>query len=157
MALWIMRHGEALGGDIDELRELSEEGQRQCVQAGDWLAGRIRQPGGLRIISSPYQRARHTAAIVADSCAAEVAESDLLRPDGDVELILEWLTATEEAEDRLIVSHMPLVGRLVGRLLEGDVHASHPFTTAEVIGLDAEVWAAGCAMHYAGFYPTAQG
>lgn len=113
---------------------------------GRWLAARddldLRR---LRLLTSPYVRARQTAAWIAEPLDLEIEPLSLITPDDPPGGVVEWLL--REAGDRplMLVSHMPLVGRLAGLLVEGHVDRGFGFPTAGLAELDADVLAAGCA------------
>lgn len=156
-SLWIMRHGQAAAGRPDEERELTAQGREEAALMADWLARSLSasQAGGLRIAASPYRRAQQTASIVAEHLGKPVETLALITPNDSVEVVIDWLQAdqagtyekAEEAEQTswLLVSHMPLVGSLTGRLVEGDPRSQLPMPTAAIVTLQADVWAAGCA------------
>jgi phosphohistidine phosphatase SixA len=142
--LAIVRHGEAGPGTPDAERRLTQLGEREAKSAGHWLAARP-ELDGARAWTSPYHRARQTAAAVNDAMCCELETVDGITPDDDVDLLIEKLTALDVSRPLIIVSHMPLVGLLTGRLVEGAASGGLAFPTAGVALLEAEVWAAGCA------------
>ena len=125
--LVLLRHGRACafqGGITDEERHLTDDGIRTFTLAAQGLAQRLSPP--VVIISSPYLRARQTARILRE----ELAEVDLdsCLEESDSRLVPEGreLEAAEmaliKASDMgsgtlLLVSHMPMVGRLAGHFL----------------------------------------
>ncbi|MBZ9560186.1 MULTISPECIES: phosphohistidine phosphatase SixA [unclassified Modicisalibacter] len=145
--IWIMRHGEAAPGRPDHLRELTEHGRDEARRMAGWLAGSLSeaQRRALRIVASPYRRAQQTAGIVAESLGKDVETLASITPDDPVAPVIDWLQVEAAATPTLLVSHMPLVGELTGRLVEGDRRSSLPMPTAAIAALEAEVWAAGCA------------
>lgn len=150
-SLWIMRHGQAAIGRPDAQRELTAQGREEAALMADWLARSLSssQAVDLRIAASPYLRAQQTATIVAERLGKRVETLALITPDDAVEAVIDWLQAeqAEKAERTswLLVSHMPLVGSLTGRLVEGDPRSQLPMPTAAIAALEADVWAAGCA------------
>ncbi|MDI5934842.1 phosphohistidine phosphatase SixA [Halomonas kalidii] len=144
--LLIMRHGEAAPGHPDPQRVLTERGRREAARMGDWLAGRGDLAlARLRLLVSPYARARQTAERVAASLGCEVEILPILTPDDSPAVVVDWLLEHEGDGPLLLVSHMPLVGALTGLLVEGRADRGHGFPTAGLAELTAEVWAAGCA------------
>jgi len=145
--LWIMRHGQAAPGSPDAARELTAAGRAEAARMADWLAGSLdeSQRRALRLVASPYRRARQTAAIVAERLGVAVETLEFITPDDPVEPVIDWLQQAADETPVLLVSHMPLVGALTGRLVEGDRRSSLPMPTAAIVALEAEVWAAGCA------------
>ncbi|MGO2133517.1 MAG: SixA phosphatase family protein, partial [Halomonas sp.] len=70
--LLIMRHGEAGSGAVDHKRELTQRGQQEVSRMGAWLttqlgASTVATPVSPRLLASPYRRAQHSAALVADA------------------------------------------------------------------------------------------
>lgn len=145
--IWIMRHGQAAAGRPDHRRELTEHGRDEARRMAGWLAEALSdaQRQALRIVASPYRRAQQTAEIVAESLGRPVETLVSITPDDPVEPVIDWLQSEAAETPTLLVSHMPLVGELTGRLVEGDRRSSLPMPTAAIAGLEAEVWAAGCA------------
>ena len=147
LPLWIMRHGQAAPGHPDPQRALTEAGRREVARMAMWLAETLdeAQLARLQITASPYRRAQQTAAIVAEQLGKPVQELDLITPDDPVEPVIDWLQKHAMDSPWLLVSHMPLVGELTGRLVDGDARSNLPMPTAAIAGLESEVWAAGCA------------
>ncbi|RXE48906.1 phosphohistidine phosphatase SixA [Chromohalobacter israelensis] len=145
--LYIMRHGEAAPGTPDSERSLTEHGEQEARAMGAWLSEVLTDDvrHALRIVASPYRRAQQTARLVAAPLGLSVDTLPIITPDEPLEPVIDWLQQQVPETPCLLVSHMPLVGALVGRLVEGDVRASQPMPTASVAALEAEVWAAGCA------------
>ncbi|WP_227368742.1 phosphohistidine phosphatase SixA [Halomonas sp. M20] len=144
--LWIMRHGEAAQGTPDSRRELTQRGRDEVSSMAKWLAASLdTSRDRLRILASPYVRAQQTAAIVAEQLGTQVESLAMITPDDPVQPVIEWLQEDAQQGPLLLISHMPLVGRLSGRLVEGDLRSSLRMQTAAIAALQAEVWAAGCA------------
>ncbi|SHF42485.1 phosphohistidine phosphatase, SixA [Modicisalibacter ilicicola DSM 19980] len=145
--LWIMRHGQAGQGHPDPRRELTGHGRAEVARMAEWLAESLdaAQRSRLHIVASPYTRAQQTAEIVAERLGGEVATLSLITPDDPVEPVIDWLQDGAHETPQLLVSHMPLVGALSARLIEGDPRSSLPMPTAAIAVLQAEVWAPGCA------------
>ncbi|SFI07417.1 phosphohistidine phosphatase SixA [Modicisalibacter xianhensis] len=154
--LWIMRHGQAAPGHPDSQRALTEAGRQEVARMTAWLAETLDGAllARLQIAASPYVRAQQTATIVADHLGKSVETLNLITPDDPVEPVLDWLQANAMASPWLLISHMPLVGELTGRLVEGDPRSSFPMPTAAIAALEAEVWAAGCARLHAFRHPA---
>lgn len=142
--LLIMRHGEAGPGHPDVERELTGHGQQEVRRMAAWLADRDAL-AGLRLLASPYRRARQSAAALAEALEAEVETLPLITPDDPPQAVADWLLEQSPGRPLLLVSHMPLVGALTGLLVEGRADRGFAFPTAGVAELEAEVWAAGCA------------
>lgn len=133
MTLYVAQHGEALPKDVDPDRPLSEQGRTDVQRVGATLAR-----AGLavpHVLHSGKTRARQSAELLAERLAAPGStpvEREGLKatdPAGDLAA-----TVASWGEDALIVSHLPLVGRLVARLVAGDeereVVAFQPGTVA---------------------------
>ncbi|WP_251976631.1 phosphohistidine phosphatase SixA [Salinicola avicenniae] len=142
--LAIVRHGEAAAGAPDAERRLTRRGEVEAASAGQWLARRP-ELATARLWASPFTRARQTAEAIA--CATRLTQetADGITPDDDLEALVERLTAHETTRPLILVSHMPLVGGLAGRLVDGSPGAGLAFPTAGIALLEADVWAAGCA------------
>ena len=139
MKLYLLRHAEAHpvgvgAGDNDEDRPLTARGETQARAAAAEL--HRRRVALDAIVTSPYRRARATAAIVAgEGAAAPPVESDpRLAPGSDPEPVLDLLAAHPAAVRLLLVSHMPLIGVLLARLA-GDAAPDPTFHTAGMAAL----------------------
>ncbi|MGM8931194.1 phosphohistidine phosphatase SixA [Salinicola halophyticus] len=142
--LAIVRHGEAGPGNPDSERRLTRRGEQEAQSAGHWLASRPALTGAT-IWSSPYHRAQQTAQAIADAMHGDIDTVEGVRPDDDVGALVERLTQMDVSRPLILVSHMPLVGLLTGRLVDGSASAGVGFPTAGIALLEADVWAAGCA------------
>ncbi|HEY7380589.1 MAG TPA: histidine phosphatase family protein [Gaiella sp.] len=78
MLVYLCRHGHAAAGDPDELRELTEEGRAQARELGERLADA--SPAPVAVVSSPFVRARQTAAAIARATDAELRVDERLAP-----------------------------------------------------------------------------
>lgn len=145
--LWIMRHGEAAPGSPDSQRELTAHGRDEVSRMADWLAATMEssQLAALRIAASPYRRAQQTADIVAERLGTPIETLAMITPNDPLEPVVDWLQDNAQQVPWLLVGHMPLVGALSARLVDGDPRGSLPMPTAAIAALQAEVWAAGCA------------
>ena len=82
MRLILIRHGHATQHYVDETRKLSDNGQEQAKQAGQWLASH--DICAEKIIHSPLKRAIETAQIVGNAieekgCTLE--ENKTIKPE----------------------------------------------------------------------------
>ncbi|WNK21377.1 phosphohistidine phosphatase SixA [Halomonas piscis] len=143
--LWIMRHGEAADGSPDSARPLTADGEQQASLMANRLAERCRADDAAvtRIVTSPYLRARQTAAIMGEALGVAVETLSGITPEDSPQAFCDWLV--NQSGNLLMVSHMPLVGALAGLLVEGREDQGRAFPTAGIAELDADVWAAGCA------------
>ncbi|MBE0488208.1 MAG: phosphohistidine phosphatase SixA [Halomonas sp.] len=142
--LLILRHGEAGPGRPDAERELTGRGHDEARRMAAWLAERD-DLAGARLLASPFVRARQTAAIMGERLGVRVETLSILTPDDDSTAVADWLLGQPGGGPLLLVSHMPLVGALVGLLVEGRAERGPGFPTAALAELEADVWAAGCA------------
>ncbi|MCT8469938.1 phosphohistidine phosphatase SixA [Chromohalobacter canadensis] len=145
--LYIMRHGEAVPGMPDSERSLTKQGEAEARVMGTWLESMLANDAraALRIVASPYRRAQQTAQWMATPLERPVETLPIITPDDPLEPLIDWLQQEVAHTPCLLVSHMPLVGALVGRLVEGDMRASQPMPPATIAMLEADIWAAGCA------------
>lgn len=144
--LLIMRHGEANPGYPDAARTLSAAGEGEARKMAQWLRDHIEHP--VRLWASPYRRAQQTAGFLAEALGASVETLLHITPDDAPEGVIDWLLEEPSMQADgyvILVSHMPLVGELTARLVEGASGRALGFSTAAIAELDAEVWAAGCA------------
>ncbi len=133
MRLYLVRHGDALTGDLDSERHLSELGHRQVAALAEFLSGL-----GLRVsrvVHSGKPRARQTAEALAAAVAPGAAPQALdgLAPNDPVEEFADVVAGWDQ--DSLIAGHLPHLAKLATLLLAG---RSRPG------GLDFEPAAAAC-------------
>lgn len=150
MKICIVRHGSAVTGNLDdEHRPLTEKGVVQAQAAGRWLA----QQGwnNPEVMVSPYYRARQTAAAIQGSLGFPESESGLLVPSADVSTLTSLLC--DRSNDLILVSHLPLVGRLAAWLVEGQ-QFDQPWSPAECWVLSGDVPGPGCMSVSAVWYPA---
>lgn len=123
LILDLVRHGEAMPSapGADAARKLSPRGRAEITQ----LAARLSEEGlrPTHILVSPLARARETAAVLLssrdDAPLPELVEP--LVPEAEPDEVLEVLVARGIREGYvLIVSHQPLMGRLVNYLTGDD-------------------------------------
>jgi phosphohistidine phosphatase len=145
MRLYVMRHGPAedrapSGRDFD--RRLTEAG-REVVQRAARALDEARRATPLRVLASPFRRARETADVVAGHLATGEPElHDGLGADADLPhaLVGELLAA---GADALVIGHQPIVEELVRALISSAQPARAPFPagfrTATIAILEREV------------------
>ncbi|MCF6440199.1 phosphohistidine phosphatase SixA [Pseudoalteromonas luteoviolacea] len=120
----IMRHGEAGPMQADDAaRLLTERGQKQAFDMGEWLS-RVHNPGA--ILVSPYVRAQQTADAVKQSNEFTYQEtcSDII-PSGSASFAIDYLETLismhEEVDTWLVIAHMPIVSYMVDQLVHGEM------------------------------------
>ena len=144
----IMRHGEAAPGFPDHARLLTPRGEREAETMARWLASRVEQ-GELTLpmlYASPYVRAQQTAQRISDALGVPLNTLSFITPEDPPSDVSEWLLTHRDDAPIMLVSHMPLVGDLAGLLVEGAPSQGVGFPTAAIAELEADVWAAGCAL-----------
>lgn len=118
MDLYLVRHGEAFGAEIDPERPLTLQGRADVETVAAFAA----RHGGIklgRIFHSRKVRAQQSAEIVAEHIVPESAEpSDGLLPDDDPRIWADKLG--EKQGSTMLVGHMPHLSRLASLLLCGD-------------------------------------
>lgn len=149
--LIIVRHGNAVMGlDNDAARVLTADGEAQADQAGLWLSTHVSGVDSSIIMSSPYARAQQTAQAIAAHTHGVIQTSSMLRPDSDPLALADVLTG--EFDNLIVVSHLPLVGRLAAVMTDGDVY-DQPWSTAECWVLEGDLLARGCMQVNKTWYP----
>lgn len=118
MKLYLVQHGEALPGDVDPERPLSQQGQQDVQAMAEMLdAAGVRVA---RVWHSGKRRADQTAAIIAGyvcpHCRTEAIDG--IRPNDSTAEFSQDVDVWQE--DTLIVGHLPFMSRLVSRLACGD-------------------------------------
>ncbi|MFO8140917.1 MAG: phosphohistidine phosphatase SixA [Marinobacter sp.] len=149
MQLIIMRHGEAGWHTLDQERELTEAGRRSVAAVAAQIAKSPWRPN--RIWSSPYVRARQTAAIASEVLNCPIEECEFITPDDDPGRCLDALLDAQ-VSPLMLVSHMPFVGSLSTLLVDGH-RKGLPFMTAQAVLLNMPVVGPGCADLKAQFLP----
>ncbi|MGZ8694817.1 MAG: SixA phosphatase family protein [Gaiellaceae bacterium] len=103
MLLLLVRHAEAAPGKPDELRVLTEQGERQAQELGAELAARDVRPAV--ILTSPLRRARQTADSLGETLGAAVEIDERLAPGATPDGVRE---AVEGRGDTVVtVGHQP--------------------------------------------------
>ncbi|WP_396623218.1 SixA phosphatase family protein [Marinobacter sp. W-8] len=149
MHLIVMRHGEAGWHSLDQERELTDAGRRGVAAVAAQIASSPWRPA--QIWSSPYVRARQTAAIVAEVLNCPVEEKAFITPDDDPGRCLDELLENQ-ISPLMLVSHMPFVGSFSTLLVDGH-RQGIPFMTSQAVLLDMPVVGTGCADLKAQFLP----
>ncbi|NVK41303.1 MAG: phosphohistidine phosphatase SixA [Oceanospirillaceae bacterium] len=144
MKLYLMRHGEAgFDAPSDFDRSLTERG----IMALDRMLSRERAvlDDVSAVLPSPYLRARQTADRVVSHLGVPLLEPNTaFIPDIDTRLALAALESSM-LDGLLLVSHQPLIGKLVATLIEGDARRPEPMLPGAVAILELDWPAAGLA------------
>jgi phosphohistidine phosphatase len=144
MNIFILRHGIAVERGTkdfqnDSERPLTAKGTRQLRKS----AAAMRQMK-LRfdlILSSPYERAKRTAEIVAEELKLKkrLKFSDALKYDGDAgELVHQLSTLKSAPENLLLVGHEPYLSQLISLLVSGNEEVAIDFKKGGLCKLEAE-------------------
>lgn len=129
--LILMRHGEAeptVPAEGDQGRELTERGREDASACANWLDTRFAGfSSPVTIVASPYTRAQATSRIVETVLLKSgldvnrLANSANFTPEARQASALEELDALcSHYENVLLVTHQPLVSRLIGWLVSGE-------------------------------------
>ena len=115
MKLFLIRHGEAVEGQIDDRRPLSATGRQQVWAAAEFYR---RSAAGIIVFwHSTKLRAQQTAEIFCDVVRPQAAliEKPYLAPHSPVDDILKDIAGAHG--DSAVVGHMPFMSRLLSRLV----------------------------------------
>ena len=126
MDIFIFRHGIAVergtkGFENDSERPLTPKGKRQLRKSA--AAMRKMKLRFDLILSSPYERAKRTAEIVADELKLKkrLKFSDLLKYEAEpVELVAHLAELRPAPKTLLLVGHEPYLSRMASRLVSGE-------------------------------------
>jgi phosphohistidine phosphatase SixA len=130
MLLYLVRHAEAAPGEPDELRTLSEEGQRQAQELAERLAAEGDPPAAVR--TSPLLRARQTGEAIAQAAGVVSEPDERLAPGAtadDVRAVIE----DTDGSAVVIVGHQPDCGQIAAALSGGP---EPRFPAAGVVTID---------------------
>lgn len=111
MNIFLVRHGESPMGPIDESRVLNQNGRNQSLNSAIWLSNQLKGHKEIKIIHSPYTRAKETAYILKEkleeSMNVTINESEHITPNSNPE------SFSHVIEDNSIyVTHMPFISDL---------------------------------------------
>jgi phosphohistidine phosphatase len=142
--IFILRHGIAVergtkGYEKDADRPLTAKGKRQLRKSA--AAMRKMKLRFDLILSSPYERARRTAEIVAGELKLKkrLKFSDMLICEGDPESLIGQIAELKPApKNLLLVGHEPYLSRLISRLVSGDEDVAMDFKKGGLCKLEAE-------------------
>jgi phosphohistidine phosphatase len=117
MKLYLIQHGDAAPGEADATRPLSQKGRRDVLRLGEFLAR-----NGIAvslIIHSGKLRAQQTAEAIASRLPTSVTVEarDGLNPNDPTRAAAQLLVQSDDGT--MVVSHLPLLGKLVSRLVTG--------------------------------------
>lgn len=142
--LLLLRHGEAeRTAPSDELRALTASGRDEVARTARHIAA-LGLPAPV-VVSSPYLRARETAAILAAILDVDpVRTVSRITPDDSPTRALAVIDPLCAAGSVVVVvTHMPLIGRLLGLLVEGDAFRAPGIATASGALLAGDLLAPG--------------
>ena len=137
MILYIMRHGEAEANS-------SSNGERHLTERGASQVTRVlhlaNQMGAsiTSIASSPLVRAKQTAEIAKRIFKVDYVITNSLEPEGSPEAIYEELSNHKSSERMLLISHQPLVSRLLSDLLGAEARISFLTGTVAMVKVDEQ-------------------
>jgi len=139
----LFRHGEAASAARDFDRCLTDQGVADVRKVACSIAAQL---SAAIAYVSPYVRARQTCAEIQRNTDLKAChELPIITPDDDPLQVIEWLNQQESDSTVLLVTHQPLVSRIISLLLDGHEAGFYPMATASVTLLEADVWASGLA------------
>ena len=147
MQIYIMRHGQAeLMARSDSERALNLTGRLESEKMAAYLAD-----NGVSfdmILASPYLRAQQTLESVRSLVGknAKVQTAKCLTPAGSVRQSINEISALQATgvKSLLIISHLPLVGYIVGEL--APAAGAPAFSTSSVAHLELDEAGFGCLL-----------
>ncbi|MEH6542873.1 MAG: phosphohistidine phosphatase SixA [Porticoccaceae bacterium] len=147
MKLYLLRHGDAAANaPSDAERPLTRRGEGEVLEIAQRCTDRLKQVA--QVVSSPYLRARQTAAILTRTLSdvsgyqGELLINPLITPAGQLDEVGAFVGALE-SEEVLLVTHQPLVGYLLNYLTDSDAHGG--MTTANLAALELSAFTRGGA------------
>lgn len=143
MKLILFRHGEAGVAPRDFDRCLTDQGVSDVRKVACSISDAL---NGATAYVSPYVRARQTCAEIQRNADLKACyELPLITPEDDPMLVLDWLSQQTCDSPLLLVTHQPLVSRVISLLLDGHEGGFYPMATASATLLNGDVWGAGLA------------
>ena len=144
MQLYLMRHGIAADraaggrGADDRERPLTAKGIKRIEKAARGLVSLSLAFD--KILTSPLERARHTAKIVAETlhCEDRLEEFQQLSPEHSVQDLITGLAHHGGLKDILLVGHEPLLSRCASFLLSGKAGAEIRFKKGGLCCLEVD-------------------
>lgn len=136
MKIVIMRHGEAeMLANSDRERPLTPRGQQQATAQGLLLKQLAMFD---KVLVSPYVRAQETFQHINQAYDGQLGDKmetwSGITPNGHAEIVVDYLTVLSEQniQSVLLISHLPLVGDIVGTLGLKYLVKFYPATFAEI-------------------------
>ncbi len=114
MDLILWRHAEAVDGQPDLARELTPKGVKQAKAIARWLTSRL--PRQTRIVVSPAERTRQTAAALTDDFEIDRQ----LAPGAPPTAVLAASGWPEHKGAVLVVGHQPTLGMAAALVIAGE-------------------------------------
>jgi phosphohistidine phosphatase len=153
MNIFILRHGIAVergtkGFEKDSERPLTPKGKRQLKKSTAAMK-KMKLHFDL-ILSSPYERAKKTAEIVAEGLKLKkrLKFSDLLKYESEpMELIGQLAQLKPAPTDLLLVGHEPYLSRLISLFISGSEGMAMDLKKGGLCKLEAEKIRAGRCAH----------
>jgi phosphohistidine phosphatase len=136
--IFLLRHGEAMErGFEDSVRPLTPHGREQSKIVAETFKTLGITPR--EILTSPIQRARETADIVAQELGLErPAASELMLPGSDLRKLLEILRL-DEASSVLLVGHEPHLSTLTSILINGTTYSHIAIGKGSLLNIEGQV------------------
>jgi phosphohistidine phosphatase len=114
MDLILWRHADAEDGVPDTSRKLTEKGEKQAHQMGQWLKSRL--PQKFKVLASPALRAQQTAQALSKNF--ETVQS--ISPGADAISVLVAAGWPDAKGAVVVVGHQPTLARVAAFLLAGE-------------------------------------
>ena len=127
MKLYLVRHADAMPGNPDELRPLSDEGRDQARALGE----RLKEENVDIVLTSPLLRARETGEGLARATGSATQTDARLAPGATAEAVRACVAG--RGERVVVVGHQPDCGRVAAALSGG---AEPPFPPGGMIVID---------------------
>jgi phosphohistidine phosphatase len=144
MNIFILRHGIAVergtaGFEKDADRPLTRKGERQ-LQKSATVMKKMKLHFDL-ILSSPYERAKRTAEIVAEELKLKkrLKFTDALKYENGPAAVLSQVARLKPApKNLLLVGHEPYLSQLISLLISGDENVAMDFKKGGLCKLEAD-------------------
>src|SRR5580658_10262598 len=144
MNIFILRHGIAVergtpGFEKDSDRPLTPKGKRQLRKSAAAMK-RMKLRFDL-ILSSPYERAKRTAEIVAEELKLKrrLKFSDSLKYENDPAMVIGEIAVLRPVpKDLLLVGHEPYLSRLISWLTSGEEEVAIDFKKGGLCKLEMD-------------------